>query len=139
MGKSTGKINVKKKEVVPTMTPKKAEAIKVNLPSQRAQYQLISPQMSMEQIGKRMSKSGPRKNLRETAAVVKGKIQKAFKKIGKNSDKKPNTPSALPITEKQAIRAASDGKASGKEFFTNDYYDSSLYTSRKRYALKRKN
>jgi hypothetical protein len=80
MGKSTGKINVKKKVVVPTMTPKKAEAIKVNLPSQRAQYQLISPQMSMEQIGKRMSKSGPRKNLRETAAVVKGKLQNAYNK-----------------------------------------------------------
>jgi len=49
------------------------------LPSERIQSS--TPQMSMAQIGKSMSKSGPRKNLRETAAAVKGKLQKAYSKV----------------------------------------------------------
>jgi len=69
---------LKKRNYVPKMTPKKAETIKTGGASERVQSN--APKKSMAQIGKEMSKSGPRKNLRETAAVVKGKLQNAYNK-----------------------------------------------------------
>jgi hypothetical protein len=68
----------KRKVSVPKMTPKRAETIKTGGASERVQSN--TPKKSMAQIGKEMSKSGPRKNLRETAAVVKGKLQNAYNK-----------------------------------------------------------
>ena len=68
----------RRKASVPKMAPKKAETIKTGGASERVQSS--TPQMSMAQIGKSMSKSGPRKNLRETVAAVKGKLQNAYNK-----------------------------------------------------------
>jgi hypothetical protein len=70
---------LQRRGAVPKMAPKKAESIKTNLPSERVKSN--TPQMSMAQVGKSMSKSGPRKNLRETVASVKGKLQKAYSKV----------------------------------------------------------
>jgi hypothetical protein len=75
----TPRLGVKKKVVVPKLAAKKAEAIKTNLPSERVKSN--TPQKSMGQIGREMAKSGPRKNLRETVASVKGKLQKAYSKV----------------------------------------------------------
>jgi hypothetical protein len=72
---------LKKKNYVAKMTPKPAQTIKTGGASERVKSS--TPQMSMAQIGKSMSKSGPRKNLRETAAVVKGKLQNAYNKATK--------------------------------------------------------
>lgn len=74
----TPALGVKKKVVVPKLAAKKAEAIKTNLPSERVKSN--TPQKSSAQIGREMAKSGPRKNLRETAASVKGKLQNAYRK-----------------------------------------------------------
>jgi hypothetical protein len=68
----------KRKMVVPTMTPKPAQTIENYRPSEEASYG--GAKKSMSQLGREMSKSGPRKNLRETAAVVKGKLQNAYNK-----------------------------------------------------------
>lgn len=77
---ATGASNrvLKRKVSVPKMSPKKAETIKTNLPSERVKSS--TPQKSMGQIGREMAKSGPRKNLRETVAAVKGKLQNAYNK-----------------------------------------------------------
>jgi len=74
----TPRLGVNKKAIVPKMAPKKAEAIKTNLPSERVKSN--TPQKSSAQIGREMAKSGPRKNIRETVASVKGKLQNAYRK-----------------------------------------------------------
>lgn len=70
---------LKRKNYVTKMAPKKAKTISNNLPSERVKSS--TPQMSMKQIGKSMSKSGPRKNIREAVASVKGKLKKAYSKV----------------------------------------------------------
>lgn len=74
----TPALGVNKKLATPKLTPKKAETIKTGGASERVKSN--TPQKSMGQIGREMAKSGPRKNLRETAAAVKGKLQNAYRK-----------------------------------------------------------
>jgi hypothetical protein len=69
----------KKGKTLPKLNPYMPTPISTNLPSERVKSN--TPQKSVGQIGKEMSKSGPRKNLRETAADVKGKLQKAYNKV----------------------------------------------------------
>ncbi len=77
-GQNDQSISVKKTRVT-KMTPRSAKPINNPLASERVQSS--TPQMSMAQIGKSMSKSGPRKNVREAVASAKGKLQNAYRKV----------------------------------------------------------
>jgi len=77
-GKNDESISVKRTRVS-KMTPKKLETIKTNLPSERVQSN--TPQKSMGQVGREMAKSGPRKNVREAVASVKGKLKNTYNRI----------------------------------------------------------